>query len=544
MAKIRQEVRDINRLREILTVLIEEGFGFIIDKIKLKIPKKKIKIKKPPEVRLRRALERLGPTFIKLGQILSTRPDILPLKYLKELEKLQDRVKPLPFKEIKRVIETELGPIDKIFTYFEKKPIASASISQIHKAKLNNNLVVVKVQRPNIETLIETDIEIMFYIAKLLERYNKFRVYKPLNVIEEFARWTRRELDFRKEAANINIFKENFKKSKYIYIPTVYNELVTKHILVLEYLEGTQLHNIKKIKQKKLNFKVILQRGFEAFLTQVFVHGIFHADPHPANIIILDDGRIAFVDFGIVGRLDNDLKKKCLNLFIAIVNNDIDEIANALADIGKINEVDDKLKSEIKSLIEPLQNTKISELRISVVLEKILDIAFNYNIRIPRQLILFGKTLVTLEGVALEYDPNFNLIENSRPFIEKLIKRELKLSYIMKGFIEDLFRFKKFIKELPDETTKALKKIQEGTLKIDVEDTDIKKLSLEISRSSNRLAYSMVIAALIIAGAFTINVSMPKIWNLSMISFICFLFAIIFGLVLFISIYKERKIIR
>ena len=526
--KLLKEIKNIKRLRQILLVLFENGFGYFIDKIGLKkiIPlKKRLKprLKKlKPEQRLRITLEQLGPTFIKLGQLLSLRPDIVSPNYIRELSKLQDKVPPFSFDKVQKQIQNELKkPIKKIFSYFEEKPFASASIAQVHKAKLNKKLVVVKVQRPNVQEIMQEDISIMTHLAQLLEKNKVLHKFHPLKIVQEFSDWTKKELDFREEAKNANRIRNNFKNSNTVVIPKVYENYTTKKILTLDYVKGTELKNIKKLKKSGYNIEKIVEKGFDAILTQVFVHGFFHADPHPGNILITKEGKIALVDFGIFGEFDEKLRKNCITLFKGIITNDVDEIEKSFLEIGSIGKSFNKkeFREEIKKTIEPLQDSAIKDVKVSTILERALRIALKYEIKMPLSFILFGKTVATLEGIALEYDPHFRIVENSQLFIERLIKKEFSVSDMAKESMKTFVRFKKFIKELPDQTSKALKTVQEGRVKVDIKDSDIKGLSLEIDKSSNRLAYGMVIAALIVAGALVVNVDMPlKIFNLSIIS--------------------------
>src|SRR3989344_5879132 len=278
MLHLIKEVRDIERFNEIVSVLVEEGFEFLIAKINLGqfVPlgkKLKSKLKKKedvkPEVRLRKTLERLGPTFIKFGQVLSVRPDLVPISYSKELEKLQDRVEPFPFEKVKEIVEKELGKkISELFRSFEKEPIASASISQVHKAVLKTGeKVAVKVQRPDVRKIMETDTEIMFYFAKLLEKYSeKLKDYRPVRIVSEFKQWTEKELDFRLEARNAMRFYENFRGSKTIYIPKVYNGWTSERVLTLEFIEGIDAHNVKEIKKSGIDVSSMLKNGFYAAL--------------------------------------------------------------------------------------------------------------------------------------------------------------------------------------------------------------------------------------------------------------------------------------
>ncbi len=557
MFKLIKEVRDLNRFREILTVLFEEGFDFLIAKIKLKhkVPvtkRVKARIEKKKtfsiEKRLRLTLERLGPTFIKFGQVLSVRPDLIPQSYTKELEKLQDKVPQFSYAVAKQQIKKELGKdINEIFTKFEKKPIACASISQVHKATLKNNKkVAVKIQRPNVREIMETDVEIMFYVAKLLEKHMpKIRKFNPTTIIEEFSKWTEKELDFKREAINAKRFARNFSRDKTVKIPEIYDEFTTNRILVMDFIDGTELHNIKQIKSKKINLTPLIEHGFNAVLTQVFVHGFFHADPHPGNIIITNDKKIAFVDFGIVGHFDENLKAKSIDLFYGVIERDAEKIADTLIDLSD-SHIEDKeeLKYEISDILESMQESNIIHTKVSRVLEEIMDTSLSYGLKIPMPFVLFGKTVITLEGVALEYDPKFNLVGTSKPFVEKLIAKRYNPVYQFNNFMKSMLRFKKFTEEFPDKTSKALERIEKGTIKVDIEDTDIKKLSLEIDKSGNRVAYSMLIAALLIVAALTINFGAPIIFNMPLIPLLSFSLAMILSWVLLVSILKEKNIIK
>jgi len=552
--KLVKEVRDVNRFREILAVLFEEGFDFLIGKIKLKhkIPLTK-RVKKPKdkthsnEKRLRLTLERLGPTFIKFGQVLSIRPDLIPKNYIKELEKLQDDIPPFSYEEVKEQIKNELGKdINKIFPSFDKKPIAAASISQVHKATLKDGAqVAVKIQRPDVHKLMRTDIELMFYFSKLLEKHiPKIRRYGPVQIVEEFAKWTEKELDFKKEAINAKRFARDFSKDNRVHIPKIYDEFTTNKILVMEFIEGTELHNIKKLKRQKVDISHIIEQGYDIVLTQVFIRGFFHADPHPGNIIITPDEKIAFVDFGIVGRFDEKLKNQSIDLFYGIVENNPEQIVNTLIDLcNKQVENKEELKDDIEDIVSPLQGKDISEVKVSYVLEEIYDVALEYGLRIPVSFVLFGKTMITLEGVALEYDPKLKPIEFAKPFIETLIAKRYNPINVFNSMMKNMLKFRKLAEEIPEQTSKTLKSIEKGTIHVNIDDTDIKMLSVEIDRSGNRVAYSMLIASLLIVGALTVNAGEAFLLNTPAIPFFSFLVALILSLILLHSILREKNII-
>jgi len=550
-----KEVRDIKRFNQILLVLFEEGFEFLLTKTKLMhyVPltkRLKSKIKKSqeakPEVRLRRTLERLGPTFIKFGQVLSVRPDLIPRDYSKELEKLQDKVPKFSFNDAKSIIEKDFGKsIEQLFLHFEKKPIASASISQVHKAVLKTGeKVAVKVQRPNVKHVMETDIEIMLYFANLLDRHaEKIKRFDPARIVNEFKEWTEKELDFRLEARNAKRFAQNFKGSKTVHIPKVYDGLTSERVLTLEFIDGVELHNIKEIKKRKTDFNEIIKNSFNAVMTQVFVHGIFHADPHPGNIIVMRNSSIAFVDFGIVGYFDEKLKNKCIDLLYGIIEQDEGIVTDTLISMGMESEdVDyEQLRSEIGILIQPLQGSSIKDIKVSKVLEEIIEIALRNKLKIPASFVLFGKTIITLEGVALEYDPNFKIVETAKPFIERVIAKRKNPLYIWKNFVHSMNKYRKFAEDFPEKAERALDKIQKGSIKINIEDADIRNLSLEIDRSSNRIAYGLLIAALLITSAILIQVEKgPAILGVPFLSFISFFSAALLIFILFVSIIKEK----
>jgi len=546
----KKDLRDLARFNKIMMILTQQGFGHLFSKNTRKIHQlfTKRKLKREGPKRLRRTLEKLGPTFIKLGQILSIRPDLLPKDYIKELGNLQDEVPPFAYEKAVEIIEKELHkPLGKLFMSFDKKPIASASIAQVYKAKLQNGAVVaVKVQRPNVKEIMKLDIEIMFYIAKLLEKHSKkLRKYSPVGIVEEFKDWTHDELDFKIEAKNAKRFRRNFIDSEKVVIPKVFDKYSTKKVLTLEYLDGVELHKLGKVKNKKdYDIKEIMRNGFDAVFTQVFIHGFFHADPHPGNILILKGNKIGFVDFGIVGHFDDFLKEKSIELMYSMMRGDIDAIVDIFLDIGLIGRenIDMKsFKSEVNRVIAPLRESTIKEAKLTQVLEEVLDTALEYNLKPPVDFALFGKTIVELEGIGLEYVPNFKFMDNAKPFLERLIKNEFKLSNMKKKFVRNMAKYSRLFSELPDQISSALSKIQKGTLKIDVEDTDIKKLGMEVDRSSNRLTYGMIITAFLITGALLVNVGKPLFYGYPLVSLIFFGMAMIFLILLFVSIEREGR---
>jgi ubiquinone biosynthesis protein len=550
MFNLKKEVKDIHRFNHIALILTKQGFDYIFHRFSVhKLLRKKEASTKPR--RIRETLEKLGPTFVKFGQILSLRPDLIPKEYVKELGNLQDKVPPFPYNEVEKILKDELKkPIKKLFKNFSKKPTASASISQVHKATLNNGRsVAVKVQRPNVKEIMDTDIEIMFYIAKLIEKhFAATRKYSPLRIVQEFKEWTDRELDFRLEARNAKKFHENFSGSDTIKIPKVYDSYSTSRILTTEYIDGIELHNISKLVGKKgYNIKTIIKNGFDCILTQVFIHGFFHADPHPSNLLILKGNKIALVDFGIVGYFDDSLKQKSIELLYGIVENDMESIVDTFLDMGLVDEDDSDLESfkrEIQKVIDPLQRAELKDVKISYVLEEVLDIAFKYHVKMPIDFVLFGKALIEVEGLALEYEPRFKFVENAKPFLENLLKNEFQPVKMAKDTTKLMGKYARILKELPDQLHYALRRLKKGRIKVDIEDTDIKRLAVDIDKSSNRLTHGVIIAAFLVTGALLVNVGKPVFYNFPLFSLLCFTMSLVFSLILFVEIKKESTEVR
>lgn len=551
---IKREVKDINRLREILTILIEEGFGYFLSQLRLKHPKlfltkisRKNTIDTIPE-RLVTTLERLGPTFIKFGQLLSVRPDLVPKEYIRALERLQDKVKPEPYDQVEETLRREYKKsLNEIFSSFNKNPIASASISQVYEAKLKNgDRVAVKVLRPGVREKFEKDLDIMFYMAELIEKYiPTSKRYSPTNIVLEFAKWTIKEIDFRNEAKNARRFKRNFQNSKIVYIPKVYDEFTTKKVLVEEFIDGIEMHDYFKSKRKKQEVIKIINRGLDAALTQVFVNGFFHADPHPGNILIMKNHTLCFIDFGIVGYFNEHLKSLTLDLMYGIVEKDYNKIADACIQIcngEKENFDNESFKNDLIEIFDPLQDKSIDEVKISKSFEKLFELLLDYHLKPDYSFVIFGKTLMELEGIALRYDNNLKVIKQIKPFIEHLIKIKIQPKNIALSIYNEARELISFAKKLPRETENALKKIKEGTIKVDINETELKRLSLEIDRSSNRITYGVLISSLLITGALMIDIGTPKYLNIPLFSFFMFILASVLFFILLISIINEKRL--
>ena len=496
-------VRKLKRYRQIINILFKYGFGIIIEQAHiLKSPfKKRKKIKEPVPVRIRKLLEDLGPTFIKLGQILSTRPDLIPIEYIKELEKLQDDVKEENFEIMRDFIEKEIGEkIENVFEEFNQKPVASASLSCVYKAKYKGREVAVKVQRPGIKERIITDIQILYDIAELIERFIKeSEIYQPVKIVKEFEKSIRKELNFLMEGRNIEMMREKLKDDR-VLIPEVFKELTTERILVTEFIDGIKISKVEEW-SKYVEKEKIIKTGTEIILKQIFDIGFFQADPHPGNIFVLKDGRIGLIDFGQVGYIDDEKRYYLMSLITGIINGDPNKIILTLKYMGAIDKSVniEELEEEIYELVETYKNIPIKNLKIGEVLENSFEIMRKNKIKIPVSFTLMGKSLITLEGLCYFIDPYFKLMEAIEPFYINFMEKRIKISHFLKEFKNVFERSHYFLKEMPEifETIIELVKNQKNREKIFEERINI--LNLNIKKAGTKISLSLIISSLFIS---------------------------------------------
>ena len=536
-------LRRLHRAKEILTVFLEEEFGYIIKKAELHhyIPfskrwraslQKKEKSWKP-EVHLRQAFERLGPTFVKFGQVLSLRPDIMPPEYIAEFEKMQDEVPSVPFKDIRTVIKKEFGkPVEKVFASIDKKPFASASLAQVHKAQLKTGeTVAVKVQRPGIEQTIREDIEILHFIAHWMERRKTLKEFPLAMLIDEFRRWTLRELNFSYEAMNMKIVRSNFSESHDVIIPKVFEDYSTQHILTTQFITGVSINDIRTIKTRK-NTAVIIRKCYHAIIEMVLSHGIFHADPHPGNILI-HGNRIAFIDFGIVGRFDEKLRGTVLHLLIAALNNNEKQVVEALLELqGDGNFINkERLKRDLRDILDQLHIEKLKDIKISMMLSDILEVINRHRINVPLDFLLFAKTIITMEGVGLRYSPNFRLLKETAPIIENEMRNQRSPRAIIKKAKEQVETYKNLVEKAPRYILDTLQHLSEGKLDIEFMPQEFSDFRVELEHSSGNIAIGLMIAAITVSSALIMQVAEESlILGIPAISFFGFSLAAVLGM--------------
>lgn len=469
-----QRYRHLRRYHEIAEVFGRHGFGFLLTRMGLgklvpsEYASQVISSEPEPDLaqRLGQALMELGPTFVKLGQLLSTRPDLLPPAYIVELEQLQDKVQPVPFEKIYQQLVSEIGDPDELFMEFDKKPLAAASIGQVHSARLKSGeKVIVKVQRPNIISQVNNDLEILVGLAQFAERRSpEARQIGLVAMIEDYAKTLRKELDYDREAKNTERIRRNFAKDSRVVVPRVYWEYSSSKVLTEEYIEGIKFNDLEGITTRGWNRKKLSQLGTEAFLTQVMVHGFFQADPHPGNMLIINENQISFIDFGEIGSLSGMRLYSLGTLFTCISNREIYGIMVSLQDMGIVPEdmAADELMDDIDDLIEQVYSSSLGKININQVRKDILDLAFRYQLKLPAYMTSLMKALIIVEGVGKKLDPSFNITDVVQPLSEKMMKEKLKprgmLEMARSGYFKEirpLLSFPKNMNSLVKDTGKG-----------------------------------------------------------------------------------------
>lgn len=560
VSRIARTYRNLKRYRQILTILLRYGFDDIIDKIGItyyiKLGKKIIPVYKNDSTlekittarRFRLALQDLGPTFIKFGQIMSIRPDLIPANFIQEFQKLQDEVPAFSSEDAKLIITKELGqPIEQLFQSFEETPIAAASIAQVHRAKTpDGKSVVLKIQRPGIRHTIETDINILFDLANLIDKYiPESKLFNPIGIANEFAKTIRKELDFSREGRNIDRFKRNFEGDETVYVPTVFWDLTTTHILTMEYIKGIKISEFDKLKTSGLDTKIIADHGAQATLKQVFEHGFFHADPHPGNILVLPGNIIAPLDFGMMGTLDNEIREILGDLLYAIIKKNVTKILRIFSEIGITQDIEDErtLKNDITDFLERYYQIPLYQLNVEIILNEFTEIIRRHQIKLPSDFTLMGKVLVTSEGVGRSLDPEFDMITMTQPYIKKLMIRRLDPRRQIQDFNYTLEDFSNLVKILPSELKAILSKIKTGKLTIKFEHQGLESFIAELERASNRLSFGLVIAALIIGSSLIVQVDKgPSLFGFPVFGIFGYVIAAFLGLWLVIAILRSGKL--
>lgn len=531
MFSFKRRRRNIKRLAKITQVAIKHGFGYFLEKFELVPPGRKhqpLETEKAGQ-RLRLLLEDLGPTFVKIGQLLSVRPDLIPPDIVFELEKLQDKVPPFSFDEVKEIFREEFDKeINEIFNQFEAKPVASASIGQVHLAYLDGQKVAVKVQRSAARELIEADIDLLFFVAnRIRERVGFIDV---LGLTQEMADSLQRELDYRVEARHIDRFRHNFRDDPLIKIPVVYWPYTSRRVLTMECIEGTKVSDLATPEKLGIDTYALAVHGARAFMKQVLEDGFFHGDLHPANILITPDGKIAYLDFGIVGRVSEEDRETIAQILMGIIRQDTELIVEKLAELGvRIpREQIPRMREELKDIIDHYYGRTLGEVQIDVIGREFLSLIYRNKIRIPKDYALLVKALVTIEGVAKKLYPQINILEVARPYVTQLIREKYGPTRFLKHWLEESESYAWQLIDLPRQIHAVLSNLRRGEFQIRYQHQGLEKVSDSIKQSSKLVAMTFLFGTLVLALPLFIYLSSVSTFYIFLGFLILALFSLIF----------------
>ncbi len=509
------------------------GLGELAKYLDVKVKKKSLDNKGLGErlpARIRQALEELGPVYVKFGQLASMRPDLLPPSYIREFNKLQEDVTPLPFDQIRKKLEKEYGrALLEVFEEFNEKPIASASLSQVYKAKLKENeeIVAVKVKRPNIERVIDADIRILKKIAAYLDSKSELRVYRFPQLVEELNMYLQRELDFKTEAVNMSIVRKNFHDFNDIRAPYVHDSFTTRDVLTMEFIEGVGIDEFQGSSQ---HGKYIAELAIQAVQKQVFIDGFFHADPHGGNVKITPDNELVFLDWGMVGRLTQRMRKYVIKLAWAVLKKDEERIVNLLLEISGSDNYDaiPRLERDILSRLDLLFTQKGKVGYFGSLMLDIFDILRKYNISVPSEYAFMSKSLLLAEGMAYKLDPNLVVVDVLNKVTEK---HPMETSVDPKAVAMGLNDVLDIAKKLPTKANRLFHKIESGKVKVEIEHLYLEKLSDSFQKSTNRLTLAVIIGSMIIGSSWIISARIgPYILGQSALGVVGFLASAVLGI--------------
>jgi ubiquinone biosynthesis protein len=552
-SKIARSYHNIIRYKQIIAVLIKHGFHEFVDTSRLiqAFKLKKFQFKKKPQQkyhtrwrRIRLVLEELGPTFIKLGQFLSNRPDLIPNELCTELEKLLDDVPPFEGQTALAILEYSLGvKKDDIFKKFAIEPFSSASISQVHKAYLKDGTkVAVKIQRPAIRTKIDSDIAIMLHIAGSISKHVQgAEILNPISIVEEFRDGLYNELDFENEALNIEKFTKLFSENKNLSVPKVYKDYSSKTILTMEYMEGIKFSEYAK---HDFDHDLITDRLADLVLSQIFEYGYFHADPHSGNLIIQEDNRICFIDFGLMGILPPKHKGALCDIIIGLVNHDPDRITKAMLHLSLNKEVESRntLEYQVFKLIEHYAYLPFEDINIGHFLRDLLKLLVNNKLILPSDIFLLLKTLISLEGTIRKIKPKFDMISHVEPFVKKMMYNNASPGKIMKDIYASGLDYAHLLCELPSEIRELLDQIKNKTFKLQFEHKGLEPMLKKTDQISNRLSFAVVTASMVIGSSLLLKTKVPPtIYGVSGVGILVFIFSVLLGGVLLISIIRHGR---
>lgn len=520
--------QQLTRYRQVIRVLVKYGFGELLATLGVtssgrdEVGPQALQDQNIQDLssaqRFRLALEELGPTFIKLGQILSTRPDLVPPEFIIELERLQDTNTPLPWSVIRDQIEAELGTkIEDVFIFVQYKALATASLAQVHAARLKDGTdVILKVQRPNIRRTIENDLEILKNFASLVNTFTILdQVYDLPDIAEDFGYILLQELDYIMEGHNADQFRRNFEGDNDVHIPKIYWDYCTPQMLVMERLMGIKINDVKRLEQAGYDRKKIAAKSARLIIKEVLEDGFFHADPHPGNLLVMHNEVIGVLDFGMVGWLDNSLRSQVARLFVAMTEQDTDTIVSRLIqlEIAPANVNRKRLNKDFGRFLYKYYGRSLENIKVTDFIADLQPIIARHHLRVPTELWLLFKTLVVMQGVGLQLDPDFDIFGSAKPYMQRLIWRQISINSAQKSIIRSSINIQDLLTTIPD----LIRQVERGQLKIQIEITELETLFKKIVRVTDRIMVTILLGALILGLSLLIpslNENTPLLFTL------------------------------
>lgn len=550
-------IRDFKRVRTIARTLMYYGWGDVAERLgkrswlrragdALNSEASQEIMQLPSEVRARMALQELGPTFVKMGQVLATRPDIFPPHWIAELSKLQDQVPPAPFEEMMPVLQEALGrsPFE-VFRDFDTTPIAGASIAQVYRARLQDGTpVIIKLRRPGIKENIDADLRLLHHLAVLIEaEVEQAKRFNPTEIVDQFAKSLKRELDFALEGRNTERFARNFLKDENTSFARIYWDYTSEGMLVMEKIDGIPGNNLEEARQAGLDLPLLAARGADAVMKMVLIDGFFHADPHPGNIFYLPENKIAVIDCGMVGRISVERRNEIADLLSALVSRDIDTLRDILiAWAGNVVVDEAKLGADVDEFICTYDNAPLKHISFGILLNDLTTIMRENQLSVPPDLTMLFKALITLEGLGRQLDPDFQIVSHLTPFVKKIIIERYMPKTLWRKGSRGMGKAIGAMAGLPGDVSQVLKEAGRGRLKLNLDLKRLDHFGHQLDHSTNRLAMALITAALIVGSSIVMTVrGGPEIFGLPAFGFLGFFLAFVIGVMLMVSIWRSGR---
>lgn len=548
-----------DRYRRIVSIMIDEGFGTFLDQLGMRAPWIASLRKHPkgaeesytPEQRVRRTMERLGPTFAKIGQLLSVRPDLIPASYAEELARLQDEMEPFPFEQVKAEIEGAFAAsLDELFSEFDETPAAAASIGQVHFAKLPDGTpVAVKIQRPGIHEVIEADLDILRTQARRIQgRTDLGRQYDAVGIVEEFSRAIREECDYINEARNCERLSTAFSDDDSVHFPTVYWDTTSSTVLTMERIEGYPFNRLELLDAHGVDRQEAARRGIVCYYEQIFMLGFYHADPHPGNLFAMPDGRVAFTDFGRCGSLTEKARSQVADLLVAIIEQDAILATDILLEVsgGGSASVDIVgLQKDVALLVGKYYDLELHEVNSKELVVEVMSLIGKRGLSLSSEFALLLTTFATLQALGTSVDPTFHFVDSVQPFARKIVEEQLKPKNLAQGFASTVRRTTRALQNLPDNITRALRRVGDGDLRMTVRPSGFDPLMSRVESAVDRLAFALVVSAFVV-GFATLLARADLPWWMEAIASFALVCAAGVGVWLFASIifrqFRQRRL--